>query len=446
MGYHSAMATFTLVVSSRSYEGVARAGVKVTIETTPKTYPVPGEGMLETVAPRVTANDGTATFTLRALPGLTYKVTVGTSKAVLVSGARADQSTVRLDSVVSAPASPILPVDAAELRAEFLALIDDIETGGPGGPGDKGPTGDKGLTGDKGPTGDTGPAGPQGEPGPAGTGEGGSSNLIVVTGGTVTLDDTLAEGTVIGYRAKAAATFEAEAGRVDLAAGVWTFERTEDGWSWRPAPEGTALEGGASGGDWTLLLADTFTAADSTVIHGRAPSTATVGSTWSAIGGSAESAVIVNNKMTQPMSAGGPNMRLSIPPSVRAGISAGADYALANQLDSSIPEFSLGLDGGTVLVAIKISKDGGASTATLSATNGGGHGPIALAGQTAGLPTAGRIEMRMTGPALSVLLDGVEIASGTAFATTADSSTAYVGMGNCKNSQFDNFEIREPVA
>lgn len=90
---------------------------------------------------------------------------------------------------------------------------------------------------------------------------GGSSSdaLIVVNGGTVTLNDNLAEGRLVGYRVKATTTFTAAAGSVDLAPGAYTFERTAAGWTYYAAT-GVALSGGGTPADTTSPTAGTLTA------------------------------------------------------------------------------------------------------------------------------------------------------------------------------------------
>lgn len=124
------MARFTLRVSLRAFSPEARSGVKVYVDTRPDKYPVSGIGILDNVAPVTTNSEGIADFDLISLPGLVYTVSAKGETLGTVSGAdRVDGTIVRLDEVTPVVPSPILPVDAAALRAELLALITAIEVG-----------------------------------------------------------------------------------------------------------------------------------------------------------------------------------------------------------------------------------------------------------------------------------------------------------------------------
>ncbi|WP_163168067.1 LamG domain-containing protein [Arthrobacter sp. Alg241-R88] len=95
--------------------------------------------------------------------------------------------------------------------------------------------------------GPTGPAGPQGPPG-----EGGNSSLTVVNGGTVDLDETEADGFLIGYKVTATTTIEG----VSFPAGSYIFERDSTvgaGWTYRTVAAGTEI------GDDPEPPADTLT-------------------------------------------------------------------------------------------------------------------------------------------------------------------------------------------
>ncbi|WP_223690121.1 collagen-like protein [Leifsonia poae] len=73
--------------------------------------------------------------------------------------------TVNPSTLAPTPATDAWWVALRTLQAQ----VDAIEGGGPGGPGDKGPTGDKGPDGDRGPQGFPGDKGPVGDQGPIGT-------------------------------------------------------------------------------------------------------------------------------------------------------------------------------------------------------------------------------------------------------------------------------------
>lgn len=129
MLYHRSMARFTLNVTLREFTPDARAGVRVEISTSPKRYPVPGLGILETADTKLTDSNGTATFDLISLPGLRYLVTVAGGTPLSFSGEQPDAAVVRLDSVTSVVPSPILPVDAAALWAQLEEAMANIEAG-----------------------------------------------------------------------------------------------------------------------------------------------------------------------------------------------------------------------------------------------------------------------------------------------------------------------------
>jgi hypothetical protein len=187
---------------------------------------------------------------------------------------------------------------------------------------------------------------------------------------------------------------------------------------------------------WNVLIADTFTGDGD--IDGRTPTTSPDAATWTVDGG--DSAATLAGKLVHPMAAANNYSRIAIPADAYDGFAVGLDYDLNQQLDSSLPLLKLGLDGGTVLVQITLAWNG-VDDCTLTATNGGGHGAITLTGTTSGITETGRLTMRMDGTALSVELDGVEIATGTAWGTTADSTSAYINLVSCKASTFDNFEV-----
>lgn len=127
--YPESMARFKLVVRLLEFTGDPRANVSVTVSTNPKRYPVPGVGLVETADTEKTNTDGIAEFDLLSAVGLTYIVTPGDGEPIAISGDRADQAVVRLDSETSVTPSPIAAIDAAALRAELLDIIEAIEVG-----------------------------------------------------------------------------------------------------------------------------------------------------------------------------------------------------------------------------------------------------------------------------------------------------------------------------
>lgn len=95
-----------------------------------------------------------------------------------------------------------------------------------------GQAGPQGETGPVGPQGEVGPAGPEGPQGPPGEGGGDSSSLTIVNGGTIDLDDTQADGYLVGYKVTATTTIEG----VSFTPGSYIFERDSSvygGWTYR---------------------------------------------------------------------------------------------------------------------------------------------------------------------------------------------------------------------
>lgn len=174
----------------------------------------------------------------------------------------------------------------------------------PGGP--PGPPGEPGEQGPAGPKGDAGDVGPMGPAGPPGEG-GGSDALTIINGGTVTLDDDLVEGTLVGYRVKATTTFTAAAGEVELAPGAYTFERTAAGWTYYAAPAGTVLTFPPSG----LEALDSFTATNGTALAGRTTDTGdllwTAGSGGVILHGGSESTMTIQSNKAVTGNNGGAN-------------------------------------------------------------------------------------------------------------------------------------------
>lgn len=80
-----------------------------------------------------------------------------------------------------------------------------------------------------------------GVPGPPGIGSG-ADLITIVTGGTVTLDDDMAEGTLLGYRVKDDTQFSSLSGEAILEPGAYSFERTETGWTYYKVTGGTVLQ------------------------------------------------------------------------------------------------------------------------------------------------------------------------------------------------------------
>lgn len=129
------MARFDLIVDLRGFTDVAREGIKVTVRPTPDVYPVAGDSVHVAKASGVTDADGSVTFNLVSLPGLTYVVSAAPYlSARRISGDRADGTTLRLDEALSVPPVKLQPVEAAELVAAQAALaerMDGFETPSP---------------------------------------------------------------------------------------------------------------------------------------------------------------------------------------------------------------------------------------------------------------------------------------------------------------------------
>lgn len=118
------MARFTLVVDLDAFTDDVRAGVRITANPSPPSYPEAGVGIHTGPESEVTDASGVATFDLVSLPDLTYLVTGDGFDPVRISGDRVDGTTVRLDEAAEVAPSVIAPTTATELRAEIADKAD----------------------------------------------------------------------------------------------------------------------------------------------------------------------------------------------------------------------------------------------------------------------------------------------------------------------------------
>lgn len=199
------MARFTLIVDLKSFDVGSVQDALIKAVPYPDAYPDADTGVIHVGAGarERTNGAGVAELDLVSLPGLQYRIEGGGLRPTLIPGDWPDGTTQNLAALESVTPSPIPAVDAAVLRTELIALIDAIE---PGNPGD------------------------------------GPDSLVVVTGDTVILDDDSNEGTLVGYRVKTATAFQSSVGTNTLDPGVYTFERTAEGWTYYTA-SGTSLGG-----------------------------------------------------------------------------------------------------------------------------------------------------------------------------------------------------------
>lgn len=190
---------------------------------------------------------------------------------------------------------------------------------------------------------------------------------------------------------------------------------------------------------WSNLIVDTFTGADGNITS-HAPDTGSVGGwrsgpSWQEPSGSTiDSWAIVGNKVAEASGGYLPYNSLPIGSATRSGLGVKVDYTLVTQSDTSEPNFTLALGSH---LTVKLAKVGGA----LTADNGGGGGAITLTGTTTGLPTSGNLSVRCTGTALSIRIDGTEVATGAL--SVSHNNDTFVGlyMASCKQSSFDNFTV-----
>ena len=232
-----------------------------------------------------------------------------------------------------------------------------------------------------------------GPPGP----EGPEGSLTIVNGGTVTLDDAKPEGTLVGYRVKAAATFEAEAGSATLDPGAYTFERTAAGWTYYLAT-GTALTAAPVSG-WSTIATDNFTAADGTQLVGR--TTTTGGLTWDDLSSGTE-VTIQSNAARFAGSGYGKKCRLPLGASYAAGLRITFDYVLSTGGSFDV--------GGTITWTPHVSgiEFGGGNIGTYGAVP-----PTGLAGSLTGQPASGTFSLEYIGTAMSVKINGTQVATAT---------------------------------
>lgn len=290
--------------------------------------------------------------------------------------------------------------------------------GGPAGPagpagadGAMGPAGPAGEAGPVGPKGDKGDTGEQGPAGPPGSGGGGSDALIVVSGGTVELPDEAGEGALVGYRVKSDTDFASAFGETTLEPGAYTFERTEDGWTYYLVLAGTTL---AFPPVATVLLTDTFTRSNG-VLTGHPADT---GQAWS---GSTDSAQITSNRL----SAASGNVRINHgAPAIETTFDAyftGPDYVGVNPW--------AGASGDTGPRAY-IHQNGQVSLNDIAVTYNvdGTFNGYTAAGYLA-LPAATPHAIRVTydGSLVAMYVNGVKIIEGTPSSAMTNTYTGVVG-------------------
>jgi hypothetical protein len=270
-------------------------------------------------------------------------------------------------------------------------------------------------------------------------GGGGPDQLIIVNGGTVTLDDDRVEGSLLGYRVKATTTFVTSAGEVDLVPGAYTLERTSTSWIVYPAAEGTEIGAGPSGPSWTSLASDTFTGSGDLTGH----QTTTGTRTWT----SAEGSLILDgDEAVWNTHAAGASNFLPLGVTHEAGLRHSVDYRPGDVAgDGSrfivmlATNFTSTTYGNEQFAGIQLELQPN-GTMTLSEQMVGAD-TLGLSGTLIGLPTSGRLTLEVLGTAVSVLLDDVEIASGTIPGTPLGSRTR-LGAYN-RSVAYDNYVVEE---
>lgn len=236
-------------------------------------------------------------------------------------------------------------------------------------------------------------------PVPVSTPGGGSDSLTVVNGGTVTLDDTKAEGSLVGYRVKSSTEFTANAGDATLEPGAYTFERTDTGWDYYPIAAGTSLVSAPPAPGWVTIATDAFTAADGSALVGRA--TTTGGLSWVSQSNGAD-VLIQNNKAVFATGGYGRSLRLPLSADHTNGLRVTLDYELVGGV-------------GGVSIGAGVSFTPHTSGITLDGGNlypGGSVAATALTGTTTGIATTGTMQVEFT-PARGIVvrINGTQIAT-----------------------------------
>lgn len=271
-----------------------------------------------------------------------------------------------------------------------------------------------------------------GVPGPAGPpGSGGGTDaLTLVDGGTVTLDDTKAEGTLVGYRVKATATFEGEGGTADLAPGAYTFERTDGGWTYYPIAAGTVL-----GGTVTPVepgITDTFTMADGN-LAGHVPDSGTT-SAWSAASGmgymptNTPAPPVAGNKIAM---SGGTSYGGKLPVPHTSSTVAEFDYTVTPGGPDSNVMFAFGDVDNYIYVSIRQSGDVVAY-----------HYPsFTEYANVSGQPTTARFSFSYIGNAITMRVNGTTVATGSRAMTLVAPHVALGSHGSANVATVDNLSV-----
>lgn len=273
-----------------------------------------------------------------------------------------------------------------------------------------------------------------------GSGSGGTDVLTLVDGGTFTLDDTKAEGTLVGYRVKTTATFEGEGGTTDLEPGAYTFERTDSGWVYYLAT-GFAL-GSTSGpvvqpSGWTALATDAFTGTGDLSGH----STTTGGFTW--VSGDGTLLLDGDEAVWNTHGTGASNilpLGATHPAGLRSSFdyrpgdvaAAGSRFSIVTAINYTSTRYDNEQFAG---VQFELQVDG---TVTLT-ENMVGLDTLGLTGTMTGHPTSGRFGIQILGTAFSVTLNGTTIATGTIPGTLLGSKFRLGGYN--RSIAYDNLTV-----
>lgn len=220
---------------------------------------------------------------------------------------------------------------------------------------------------------------------------GSGSDLMVVNGGTITLDDGAAEGTLLAYRVKANTTFTAASGTVDLAAGAYSIERTATGWTYYTIPTGTPITPPIT---WATAAADTFVGDGALV--GR--TTTTGGLVWNS--GTVGSVLLVTTggNLSRTYDGNGANWESK------------ANLVLATAPDSlrfTVTGYSYSAGAGFDLIFTYLESGSTARTAIIGinptlAVNDPGGAPLVLSGDTTGWPASGNVTLTIEGSVLTI--------------------------------------------
>lgn len=260
-------------------------------------------------------------------------------------------------------------------------------TQGPAGPaGPKGDKGDTGLKGDKGDSGDSG-----------------NSSLVVISGGTVDLDNSKPNGFLVGYRVTSTTTIE---GKV-FDAGSYIFERNSSvtsGWTYHIISAGLEVTAAP-----TAVIED-FDRTDGTTLNGKTSTTggATLISPARSInaGNSATNAATVGGKLVVPSGADSDGRAIAVL-TVQQDYEIAVDYVIPTAASThqarvvaraNIPDDNNNLGSSIILVVL-------GNGAVRWEVDGGVGGTLAASGA----PTSGRMKLRAVGSTFSAFINGAQI-------------------------------------